>query len=225
MPHISICMASASANTSRPQPCLLRHRGQEQAEPGARAEADGADQAAAEQDHDRRAPAGRPASGRDCAAIVNGAAVIAHAASHSGGPYRPPSRPKRILVIGAICRTHGSTGRVTRSYSFLIFLVSSRGGLGIAPARLVGTVAPGARAIERMHAELVHLAHLVHPARMHLIGVVVGRFRHLRHPQLAVQHVAGDALGARPGFRLGDHIGHAVAGEGELAGMWRLAFW
>ena len=46
----------------------------------------------------------------------------------------------------------------------------------------------------------------------------MGRLGHLGHPQLAVEHVARDVLRARPGVRLGDHVGNAVAGEGELAG-------
>ena len=54
---------------------------------------------------------------------------------------------------------------------------------------------------------------------MHPVRVVVGRLGHFRHPQLAVEHVAGDVLGARPGVGLGDDVRNAVAGEGELAGI------
>ena len=79
-------------------------------------------------------------------------------------------------------------------------------------------VAPGARPVEAVHADLVELPHLVHPRRMHPIGVIVRGVADLRQPQLAVEHVAGDLLGLLPHVGLVDLVGDAVAGEGELAG-------
>ena len=67
-PHSSISMASASANRSRPQPLRGVHRRQEKSERRARAEADQADQAAADQDDERRAPGWR--DGRTSPAIM-----------------------------------------------------------------------------------------------------------------------------------------------------------
>src|SRR6185437_2403106 len=65
----------------------------------------------------------------------------------------------------------------------------------IPPSRLIGTVTPCPRAIESMHAEFVELLHLVDPVRVHPIGVIMGGLCHFRHPQLASQHVARNALG------------------------------
>src|SRR4051794_36926689 len=51
-------------------------------------------------------------------------------------------------------------------------------GLGfgrIAPFGLVGTIAPGARAVERMHAELLQLRHFANPVRPHPERMVVRR--------------------------------------------------
>src|SRR5438132_59434 len=88
--------------------------------------------------------------------------------------------------------------------------------VGIAPLRRIGAVAPGARAIESVNAELVHLGHLAHPARAYPIGVIVGGFADLGQPKLAVKAFRRDCLGALPHVRLADHIGDAVAGKGEL---------
>src|SRR5438067_2384930 len=47
------------------------------------------------------------------------------------------------------------------------------GGGGVTPLRRVLAVAPGTRAVEGVHAELLELVHLADPTRMHPIGVVV----------------------------------------------------
>jgi hypothetical protein len=99
------------------------------------------------------------------------------------------------------------------------------GGLGVAPHRRAGAVAPVARPIEGVYADAVELAHLMHPPRMHPIGVIVGRLADIAEPEPAVQRIAGDALGARPGGRLVDAVRNAVAGESELAGEMAVDYW
>src|SRR5712675_2070719 len=51
-----------------------------------------------------------------------------------------------------------------------------------APARRLAAVAPGPRPIEGVDAEAVHLLHLMHPRRMHPIGVVMRRLGDFRQP-------------------------------------------
>ncbi len=48
--------------------------------------------------------------------------------------------------------------------------------------------------------------------------MVVRGLADLRQPDLAVEHLGGDHLGALPHVGLADHVGDAVAGKGELAG-------
>ena len=82
-----------------------------------------------------------------------------------------------------------------------------RGLLRRSPARRVAAVAPGARPVEGVHAEFVHLLHFADPGRVHPIGMVVRRFRHFRQPELAVEHRLGDLLGAVPHVGLAHDIG------------------
>src|SRR6476646_3676073 len=89
----------------------------------------------------------------------------------------------------------------------------------VAPGGLIVALAPCAGTIEGMHTELVDLLHLVDPVGPHPIRMVVRRLRYFRHPQLAVEHVAGDALGALPGIGLSNDVGNAVTGESELTGV------
>ena len=49
--------------------------------------------------------------------------------------------------------------------------------------------------------------------------MVVRGLADLEEPQRAVEHERGDFFGPLPGLRLADHLGVAVAGEGELAGQ------
>src|SRR5271166_3089768 len=60
--------------------------------------------------------------------------------------------------------------------------------LGVAPLRRIFAVAPGARTIEDMDAELVHFSHFAYPARMNIGGVVMRRLADFRQPKLAVEH-------------------------------------
>src|SRR5215831_1576357 len=93
------------------------------------------------------------------------------------------------------------------------------GRLCVAPRRRFRAVSPVAWTIKCVHADAVELAHFADPPRMHPTGVVVGRLADIVEPELAVQRLAGDVLGALPGGRLVDAVGDAVAGEGELAGQ------
>src|SRR5437763_4792181 len=92
-----------------------------------------------------------------------------------------------------------------------------RGHLRAAPRRRVGAVAPAARAIERVHADLVELVHGAHPPRTHPIGVVMRRLADLRQPQPAVERGDGDALGTLHRLGLVNSLCLAVARDGELA--------
>src|SRR5215471_12366435 len=93
------------------------------------------------------------------------------------------------------------------------------GRLCVAPRRRFRAVSPVAWTIKCVHADAVELMHFAHPPRMNPAGVVVGRLADIVEPELAVQRLAGDVLGALPGGRLVDAVGDAVAGEGELAGQ------
>src|SRR5215813_9243133 len=86
----------------------------------------------------------------------------------------------------------------------------------VAPGGLIVALTPCAGTIEGMHTELVDLLHLVDPVGPHPVRVVVRGLRYLRHPQLAVEHVARDAFGALPRFGFGDDVGDAVTGESKL---------
>ena len=86
-----------------------------------------------------------------------------------------------------------------------------------APMRLVGAVAPVARAVERVHAVAHHDLHVADPVRPDISGMIVRRLVDLGQPDLGVQRLLGDAVGARPGAALVDRLRLAVAGEGELA--------
>src|SRR5665213_406423 len=102
------------------------------------------------------------------------------------GPYRGPVElPKRIFVILAICAAHGcaqarllagvlpGVSLTVRGAKPLLAMADRpqlfyfchffRRLFGVAPARLVGTIAPCAWAIEGMHPELVDLLHLIDP--------------------------------------------------------------
>src|SRR5215813_2016027 len=89
----------------------------------------------------------------------------------------------------------------------------------VAPGGLIVALTPCAGTIEGMHTELVDLLHLVDPVGPHPIRMVVRGLRYFRHPQLAVEHVAGDALGALPGIGLGNDVRNAITGERELTGV------
>src|SRR5207342_2622808 len=77
---------------------------------------------------------------------------------------------------------------------------------GVAPDGLRGAVAPAARAIERMHADLVELVHGADPVWTHPVGVVVGRLADIGQPMLAVERFTRDIFGAFPRGRLGDLV-------------------
>jgi len=87
----------------------------------------------------------------------------------------------------------------------------------VAPFGRVEAVAPGARSIEGVDAELVHLGHFAHPARMHPVRVIVRGFADLGQPEFAVEHFGRDGLGPLPHVGLAHDVGNAVAGERELA--------
>src|SRR5262245_61492987 len=87
----------------------------------------------------------------------------------------------------------------------------------VAPGGLIVALTPCAGTIEGMHTELVDLLHLAGPVGPYPIRMVVRRLRYFRHPQLAVEHVAGDTLGALPGIGLGNDVGNAVTGGSERA--------
>src|SRR5262249_32445595 len=74
-----------------------------------------------------------------------------------------------------------------------------------------------ARSIERVHANAVEPAHFADPPWMHPTGVVVGRLANIVEPEVAVERIAGDVLGALPGGRLVDALREAVARKGKLA--------
>src|SRR6516164_10395557 len=94
-------------------------------------------------------------------------------------PARSPT-PRRASTWGSIsrCRPHVDC-RVSIIVRIIIRLKRSQLILGrrgrgrIAPAWLIGAVAPVARAVEGVHADLVELGHLADPARAHPVGVVV----------------------------------------------------
>src|SRR5262249_23487118 len=110
-----------------------------------------------------------------------------------------------------------SDNKGTSSSSRLQRLCRSGGRLGVAPGRGLGAVAPVARAVEGVDADAVEPAHFVDPPRMHPAGVVVGRLDDIVEPEIAVERITGDVLGALPGDRLVDALRKPVACERELA--------
>src|SRR5215470_11340009 len=67
-----------------------------------------------------------------------------------------------------------------------------------------------------MHTDAVKFAHLAYPPWMHPASVIVGRLADVIEPEIAVQRLTGDVLGAFPRGRLVDAIRDAVTREGEL---------
>ena len=88
-----------------------------------------------------------------------------------------------------------------------------------APIRLVGTVAPVARAVEGVEAVPRHDVHVADPVRPDVSGMIVRRLVDLRQPDPGVQRLGGDAVRPLPRAALVDRLRLAVAGEGELAGQ------
>ena len=109
----------------------------------------------------RNAPRVRPAAPTD--RVRRGAANAehsdprAHAKTNFGDPSHLPRRMARARAEGP-----PTSSRLLRPSSW------GR------PRSARRTVAPGARPIEGVHAELVHLLHFGDPARVHPVGVVVG---------------------------------------------------
>jgi hypothetical protein len=62
----------------------------------------------------------------------------------------------------------------------LAFRLRGRG--RIAPGRRIGAIAPAARAIEGVDADLVEPRHLAHPRRMHPVGMIVRRLADVGQP-------------------------------------------
>src|SRR5882672_12158237 len=118
-----------------------------------------------------------------------------------------------IIVVGIVVRQCKSVGRCAR----LQRLGGGGGRLGVAPGRGFGAVAPVARAVEGVDADAVEPAHFVDPPRMHPAGMVVGRLADIVEPEIAVQRLMRDLLGALPGDRLVDALREPVARKGELA--------
>src|ERR1700735_3292192 len=88
-------------------------------------------------------------------------------------PPLAPDRRRRYLR-GAL----GGFGELRRNFR----------GLGRrSPTRRLAAVTPGARPIEGVHAEFVHLLHLADPGRAHPIGVIVGRLVDFRQPELPIE--------------------------------------
>src|SRR5258708_919614 len=79
---------------------------------------------------------------------------------------------------------------------FREFCRNGRGFRRRSPTRRLTAVAPGARPVEGMYAELVHLLHFMDPGRAHPIGMVMRRLGDFRQPQLAVEHRFRDLPGA-----------------------------
>ena len=144
------------------------------------------------------------------AAKGNSGKVRRQAVVRPGVAARRPGRGAIFLRRATfLCR---SRGRLRRD-----------GGAGFtefarrAPMRLVGAVAPVARAVERVQAVAHHDLHVADPVRPDISGVIVRRLVDLGQPDLGVERLLGDAVGARPGAALVDRLRLAVAGEGELA--------
>src|SRR4029077_6076545 len=104
----------------------------------------------------------------------------------------------------------GFSPSLNRATAVLQRLRDGCGRVGIAPDRRIGPVAPIAWTIEGVHPDAVELAHFVHPPRMHPAGVVVGCLTDIVEPEIAVQRVASDVLGALPGSRFVDALRAAV---------------
>src|ERR1700691_6092675 len=86
------------------------------------------------------------------------------------------------------------------------------------PNRIVRTVAPRPRAIEGVDTELIQPRHLVYPARMHPVGVIVRGVTDFNEPDFAVKRILRNALCLRPHFRLVDAAQiFTFASKSELA--------
>src|SRR5260370_17193396 len=96
------------------------------------------------------------------------------------------------------------------------FCRNGRGFRGRSPTRRLTAIAPGARPVEGVYAELVHLLHFIDPGRAHPISMVVRRLGDFRQPQPAVEHRVCDFPGAVPHVGFAHYVGDPIAGEGEM---------
>src|SRR6185312_6753558 len=115
--------------------------------------------------------------------------------------------PLRARLLGRALRGFGEPGGDRRGFGWA------------SPARRVAAVAPGARPVEGVYAELVRLLHFIDPGRAHPIGVVVRRLVDFRQPELAVEHRFRNLARTLPHVGFANDVLVVVAGEGELAGQ------
>src|SRR5579863_9370601 len=90
-------------------------------------------------------------------------------AAQAGRRYAADITPQRLSPRGIFrhfSRAPGGLGELRRNL---------RGLRRRAPARRLAAIAPGARAVERVHAEFVHLLHFAHPGRVDPVSMIMGR--------------------------------------------------
>src|SRR6266436_10137834 len=107
--------------------------------------------------------------------MVRSAATL-RVSNHEAVDMRGDSRqPENALTPHARFRHFGRAMR-----GFREFCGNGRGFRGRSPAWRLAAIAPCARPVESVYAELVHLLHFIHPGWAHPIGMVVRRLGDFR---------------------------------------------